>query len=95
MSKDDVMNTDEKIINFRVQEDLIEMFDETCEFKNMNRTQILITLMKDFVEETVPEIQRWNTLYQMTGRRPVNPVYEEAMSVRKIQYKNRVTQNEA
>jgi len=37
----------------------------------MNRTQILITLMKDFVDETVPEIQRWNTLYQMTGRRPI------------------------
>ena len=56
------MNTDKKLINFRAQEDLIEMFDETCEFKNMNRTQILITLMKDVVEETVPEIQRWNTL---------------------------------
>ena len=50
------MNTDKKLINFRVQEDLVEMFDETCEFTNMNRTQILITLMKDFVEETVPEI---------------------------------------
>ena len=39
------MNTDKKLINFRVQEDLIEMFDETCEFKNMNRTQILIILI--------------------------------------------------
>jgi hypothetical protein len=68
------MNTDKKLINFRVQEDLIEMFDETCEFKNINRTQILISLMKDFVEETAPEIQRWNTLYQMTGKRPVNTV---------------------
>lgn len=68
------MNTDKKLINFPVQEDLIEMFDETCEFKNMNRTQILITLMRDFVEETVPEIQRRNVFYKMTGRRPVNLV---------------------
>ena len=68
------MNTDKKLINFRVQEDLIEMFDEICEIKSMNRTQILITLMRGWVEKTAPEIQRWNALYQITGKRPIFPV---------------------
>ena len=68
------MNSEKKLINFRVQEDLIEVFDETCEFKNMNRTQILIGLMRGYVDKTIPEIQNWNTLYQMTGRKPLNRV---------------------
>lgn len=65
------MDSDRKLVNFRVPEDLLEMFDESCQFKNRNRTQTLIDLMRGFVDETVPEIQRWNTLYQMTGRRPI------------------------
>lgn len=68
------MDSDRKLVNFRVPEDLVEMFDESSQFKNRNRTQTLIDLMRGFVDETVPEIQRWNTLYQMTGRRPVNLV---------------------
>lgn len=68
------MNTDEKLINVRVQEDLMKMFAKTSEFKNINRSQIPISQMKGFIEETVPEIQRWNTLYQLTGRRPVTPI---------------------
>ena len=68
------MNSEKKLINFRVQEDLIEVFDETCEFKNMNRTQTLIELMRGYVDQTIPEIQNWNTLCQMTGRTPLNRV---------------------
>ena len=65
------MDSDRKLVNFSVPEDLVEMFDKSCQFKNRNRTQTLIDLMRGFVDETVPEIQRWNTLYQMTGRRPI------------------------
>ena len=70
------MNRDRRLINFRVPDELIEVFDQSCDFKNMNRTQTLIELMRGYVDKTVPEIQNWNTLYQMTGRTPLNRVYE-------------------
>jgi len=68
------MNSDRRLINFRVPDELIEVFDESCDFKNMNRTQTLIELMRGYVDKTIPEIQNWNTLYQMTGRKPLNRV---------------------
>tara|TARA_A100001015_G_C15006160_1_gene720740 strand:+ start:367 stop:615 length:249 start_codon:yes stop_codon:yes gene_type:complete len=68
------MSSDRTLINFRVPDELIEVFDESCDFKNMNRTQTLIELMRGYVDKTVPEIQNWNTLYQMTGRTPLNRV---------------------
>ena len=58
------------LINFRCPEDVIDTFYETYRFKNMNRTQTLIELMRNHVIEKKEEIQNWNTLYQMTGRRP-------------------------
>ena len=58
------------LINFRCPEDVIDTFDETCRFKNMNRTQTLIELMRNHVIGKQEEIENWNTLYQMTGRRP-------------------------
>ena len=36
------MSSDRTLINFRVPDELIEVFDESCDFKNMNRTQTLI-----------------------------------------------------
>ena len=58
------------LINFRCPDDVIDTFDETCRFKNMNRTQTLIELMRSHVIEKQNEIENWNTLYEMTGRRP-------------------------
>lgn len=58
------------LINFRCPDDVIDTFDETCRFKNMNRSQTLIELMRNHVIEKQEEIKNWNTLYQMTGRRP-------------------------
>jgi hypothetical protein len=68
------MNSDRTLINFRVPNELIEAFDQSCDFKNMTRTQTLIELMRRYVDKTIPEIQSWNTLYQMTGRTPLNRV---------------------
>ena len=58
------------LINFRCPDDVIDTFDETCRFKNMNRNQTLIELMRSHVIEKQEEIKNWNTLYEMTGRRP-------------------------
>lgn len=58
------------LINFRCPDDVIDTFDETCRFKNMNRSQTLIELMRNHVIEKQEEIKNWNTLYQMTGRKP-------------------------
>ena len=58
------------LINFRCPDDVIDTFDETCRFKNMNRSQTLIQLMRNHVIEKQEEIKNWNTLYEMTGRRP-------------------------
>ena len=56
-----------KLVNFRVPEDLIEMFDRSCKFRNQNRTQGLIDLMRKNVEETYSEIHRWQTLYDSSN----------------------------
>ena len=58
------------LINFRCPEDVIDTFDETCRFKNMNRSQTLIELMRNHIIDKQEEIKNWNTLYAMTGRRP-------------------------
>jgi len=58
------------LINFRCPEDVIDTFDETCRFKNMNRSQTLIELMRNHIIDKQEEIKNWNTLYEMTGRRP-------------------------
>ena len=58
------------LINFRCPDDVIDTFDETCRFKNMNRSQTLIELMRNHVIEKQEEIKNWNTLYEMTGKRP-------------------------
>ena len=64
------MRSDRTLINFNCPNDLMDSFDETCRFKNMNRSQTLIELMRNHVIEKQEEIKNWNTLYQMTGRRP-------------------------
>ncbi len=58
------------LINFRCPDDVIDTFDETCRFKNMNRSQTLIALMRNHIIDKQEEIKNWNTLYEMTGRRP-------------------------
>ena len=63
-----------KIFHINFFSELREVFDQSCDFKNMNRTQTLIELMRGYVDKTIPEIQNWNTLYQMTGRTPLNRV---------------------
>ena len=68
------MNSDRRLINFRVPDELIEVFDASCDFKNMNGTHTLIELMRGYVYKTIPEIQNLNTLYQMTGRTSLNRV---------------------
>ena len=68
------MRSDRTLINFNCPNDLMDSFDEVCDFKNMNRTQTLIELMRDYVVNKSEEIQKWNTVYQMTGRKPINPV---------------------
>ncbi len=41
---------DKKLINFRAPNDLRQTFDLVCRFKSRNRSQILIELMRKFVE---------------------------------------------
>ncbi len=41
------MNT--KLINFRSPEDLQATFDLVCRYKSQSRTQVLITLMREFI----------------------------------------------
>ena len=64
------MRSDRTLINFNCPNDLMDSFDEVCDFKSMNRTQTLIELMRNHVIEKQEEIKNWNTLYQMTGRKP-------------------------
>ena len=64
------MRSDRTLINFNCPNDLMDSFDEVCDFKSMNRTQTLIELMRTHVIEKQNEIENWNTLYEMTGRRP-------------------------
>ena len=43
------MRSDRTLINFNCPNDLMDSFDEVCDFKSMNRTQTLIELMRDYV----------------------------------------------
>lgn len=38
-----------KLINFRTPEDLQATFDLVCRYKSQSRTQVLITLMREFI----------------------------------------------
>ena len=53
------MRSDRTLINFNCPNDLMDSFDEVCDFKSMNRTQTLIELMRDYVVNKSDEIQRW------------------------------------
>ena len=59
---------DKKLINFRCELDLLDMFDEICDFKRVNRSQILISLMRKFISEGRDEINKWNVLREMSGK---------------------------
>ena len=59
---------DKKLINFRCDLDVLDGFDEVCDFKRTNRTQILIDLMRRFIGEGREEIEKWNVLREMTGK---------------------------
>ena len=53
------MRSDRTLINFNCPNDLMDSFDEVCDFKSMNRTQTLIELMRDYVVNKSDEIKRW------------------------------------
>ena len=59
---------DKKLINFRCELDVLDMFDEICDFKRVNRSQILISLMRKFISEGRDEIAKWNVLREMGGK---------------------------
>lgn len=57
-----------KLINFRCDLDVLDGFDEVADFKRMNRTQILIDLMRKYISDGRDEINKWNVLREMTGK---------------------------
>lgn len=59
---------DKKLINFRCDLDVLDGFDEVADFKRLNRTQILIELMRKYISEGRDEINKWNVLRSMTGQ---------------------------
>lgn len=61
-------SVDKKLINFRCELDVLDMFDEICDFKRVNRSQILISLMRKFISEGRDEIAKWNVLREMDGK---------------------------
>tara|TARA_Y100001935_G_C17103784_1_gene407279 strand:- start:57 stop:278 length:222 start_codon:yes stop_codon:yes gene_type:complete len=61
-------SVDKKLINFRCELDVLDMFDEICDFKRVNRSQILISLMRKFISEGRDEINKWNVLREMSGK---------------------------
>jgi len=46
------------LINFRVPETLKNTFDLLCRYEAKNRTTALLTLMRDYVSDKGPKIQR-------------------------------------
>ena len=48
--------------------DVLDGFDEVADFKRMNRTQILIDLMRKYISDGRDEINKWNVLREMTGK---------------------------
>ena len=61
-------SVDKKLINFRCDLDVLDGFDEVADFKRMNRTQILIDLMRKYISDGRDEINKWNVLREMTGK---------------------------
>ena len=61
-------SVDKKLINFRCDLDVLDGFDEICDFKRMNRTQILIDLMRKYISDGREEINKWNVLREITGK---------------------------
>ena len=57
-----------ELINFRCDLDVLDGFDEVADFKRMNRTQILIDLMRKYISDGRDEINKWNVLREMTGK---------------------------
>ena len=57
-----------KLIDFRCDLDVLDGFDEVADFKRMNRTQILIDLMRKYISDGRDEINKWNVLREMTGK---------------------------
>ena len=47
---------------------MLDGFDEVCDFKRMNRTQILIDLMRKYISDGRDEMNKWNVLRSMTGK---------------------------
>ena len=61
-------SVDKKLINFRCDLDVLYGFDEVADFKRMNRTQILIDLMRKYISDGREEINKWNVLREITGK---------------------------
>lgn len=61
-------SVDKRLINFRCDLDVLDGFDEVADFKRLNRTQILIELMRKYISEGRDEINKWNVLRSMTGQ---------------------------
>ena len=57
-------NQPRKLVNFRVSQTLIESFDSVCRFNASNRTQILIELMKSYVDDEFPVMEHQHKRHQ-------------------------------
>ena len=57
-------NQTRELINFRVPKTLKESFDSVCRFNASNRTQILIELMKSYVDDEFPIMEHQHKRHQ-------------------------------
>ena len=57
-------NQPRKLVNFRVSQALMESFDSVCRFNARNRTQILIELMKSYVDDEFPIMEHQHKRHQ-------------------------------
>lgn len=57
-------NQTRELINFRVPTTLKESFDLVCRFNASNRTQILIELMKTYVDDEFPIMEHQHKRHQ-------------------------------
>ena len=59
------------LINHRVPRTLKETFDNVCKFNHTNRTSVLIDLMRSYIDDEKPQIERaleqHNVALQWTG----------------------------
>jgi NAD-dependent oxidoreductase involved in siderophore biosynthesis len=46
------------LINHRVPTTLKETFDNVCKFNHRNRTSVLIDLMRSYIDDETPRIER-------------------------------------